>query len=179
MNKEKGQSPFRRFLPVGVLLIIVLLLSYHDPHRGRAVVGAAGGYLVEMMKILPAVVLLMGLIEVWVPKALIRRYLGKEAGLRGVLLALAFGTAPTGPLYIAFPIAAGLLQKGARLSNVVIFLGTWAAAKIPQVMVEAKFLGLLFALLRLVLTLGAILAMGYLMEAFGAVHIPSERETGQ
>ncbi|NLP18475.1 MAG: permease [Firmicutes bacterium] len=174
MNKRKAQSLFRRFLPVGVVLIIVLALSHHDPHRGRAVAGAAGGYLVEMMKILPAVVLLMGLIDVWVPKALIQRYLGQEAGWRGVLLALAFGTAPTGPLYIAFPIASGLLQKGARLSNVVIFLGTWAAAKIPQVMVEAKFLGLSFALLRLVLTLGAILAMGYLMEAFGKVKVPTK-----
>ena len=158
MNKRKAQSLFRRFLPVGVVLIIVLALSHHDPHRGRAVAGAAGGYLVEMMKILPAVVLLMGLIDVWVPKALIQRYLGQEAGWRGVLLALAFGTAPTGPLYIAFPIASGLLQKGARLSNGVIFLGTRRRQDSPSYG-GGKFLGLSFALLRL-FNLEAILAMG-------------------
>ncbi|NSW90572.1 MAG: hypothetical protein HPY74_07820 [Firmicutes bacterium] len=49
---------------------------------------------------------------------------------------IALGTLPTGPLYVAFPMVGSLLRKGARISNMVIFLGSWAALKIPQLMVE-------------------------------------------
>jgi uncharacterized membrane protein YraQ (UPF0718 family) len=61
-------------------------------------------------------------------------------------------------------VAGALLRKGCRLANAVIFLGTWATIKIPMLMMEVKFIGLPFALLRLALTLPAIIATGYLME---------------
>ena len=46
----------------------------------------------------------------------------------------------------------------------VVFLGAWAALKIPQIMVEIKFLGIAFTLLRFVLTLVALVLMGLLIE---------------
>ncbi|MDO9536634.1 MAG: hypothetical protein Q7J85_15205 [Bacillota bacterium] len=55
-------------------------------------------------------------------------------------------------------------RKGARISNMVIFLGSWAALKIPQLMVEIKFLGIVFTSLRFVLTLAALVLVGILME---------------
>ena len=128
------------------------------------VLRVSGTYLAEMALIVPAVVLLMGLFEVWVPKDMIQRFLGRRAGLKGMLLAFVMGTAPTGPLYLAFPIAASLTRKGASLSSVVVFLGAWAAAKIPQIAMEAKFLGLKFAVVRLVLTAASLLVMGLIGE---------------
>jgi hypothetical protein len=38
-------------------------------------------------------------------------------------------------------MAASLIRKGASITNMVLFLGSWAALKIPQLMVEIKFLG--------------------------------------
>ena len=46
----------------------------------------------------------------------------------------------------------------------VIFLGSWAALKIPQLMVEVEFLGIGFTLLRFVLTVTALVLEGALME---------------
>jgi uncharacterized membrane protein YraQ (UPF0718 family) len=74
------------------------------------------------------------------------------------------GSLTVGPLYAAFPIAAILLKKGARVFNVIVFLSVKAAAEVPLVAMEAKFLGARFALLRLVLTFGASLIIGWIVE---------------
>jgi len=61
-------------------------------------------------------------------------------------------------------MAASLLKKGARISNMIIFLGAWAALKIPLLLVEAKFLGISFTSLRFILTLAAITLIGMFIE---------------
>ena len=92
------------------------------------------------------------------------QYLGQSSGLKGMVLALFFGALPTGPLYIAFPLAAGLRQKGASLANIAIFLTAWACIKLPQELVELQFLGAQFMLARLSLTILAAVAMGAIIE---------------
>jgi uncharacterized membrane protein len=52
----------------------------------------------------------------------------------------------------------------------IIFLGSWAALKIPQLMVEVKFLGIPFTGLRFGLTLAALVIMGLIMEAILGRH---------
>ena len=73
------------------------------------------------------------------------------------------GSLPTGPLYIAFPIAASLIKKGASISNVIVFLSAWACLKIPQEIVEIRFLGLKFLALRWILTVVLAAGMGILI----------------
>ena len=74
---------------------------------------------------------LMGLFAVWVERDVVVKYLGKGSGFRGLLLAVLLGTLPTGPLYIAFPLAAMLLKKGARVANVMVFLSRLGLHKAP------------------------------------------------
>ncbi|MFA7099577.1 MAG: permease [Eubacteriales bacterium] len=121
-------------------------------------------YFKEMALIMPAVFILMGLMEIWVPKDKIQKWLGSGSGIKGAAISVALGTLPTGPLYVAFPMTGSLIRKGASVTNMVIFLGSWAALKIPQLMVEIKFLGVSFTLLRFSLTLVALLLVGLLME---------------
>ena len=92
------------------------------------------------------------------------KYIGEASGMKGILLSLTLGALPTGPLYIAFPMAAALIRKGAKISNIVIFLSAWACIKIPQEIVELQFLGLHFMLSRLILTIAFVIIMGLLIE---------------
>lgn len=149
-----------------VLLIAAadLLIWLFWPAQAAPVMRNTWDYLVEMVVILIPVAVLMGLFEVWVPKQLIGKYLGRESGWKGIALSFLFGTAPTGPLYAAFPIAGMLLQKGASPLNLVVFLNTWAAIKIPQLLVETKFLGANFMLVRLALTVPSAVLMGWLIQ---------------
>jgi uncharacterized membrane protein YraQ (UPF0718 family) len=147
-----------------VITVILLSLYYFFPEKIAAGLDISANYGIEMIVIFPAVIVLMGLADVWIPKSLINKYLGEESGIKGIILSIIMGTLPTGPVYIAFPIAAELLRKKARISNVMIFLGVWASSKIPQVGVEIKFLGFKFAMLRLVFTLISLIIIGYLIE---------------
>jgi uncharacterized membrane protein YraQ (UPF0718 family) len=94
--------------------------------------------------------------------------LGKTSGAKGPLVAIFFGALPTGPLYIAFPMAAALIRKGARVSNVVVFISAWACIKIPQELVELRFLGFKFMGARLILTIFFVIFMGLLIEHLAA-----------
>jgi uncharacterized membrane protein YraQ (UPF0718 family) len=154
----------KRFAGPLVVLTMYISLSLVRADLATQSSQVAWDYLKEMALIIPPVFLLMGLIEAWMPRDKIQKWLGKESGLKGLFISFILGTLPTGPLYVAFPMAATLIHKGASRMNMVVFLGSWAALKIPQLMVEIKFLGIAFTLLRFILTLAALVFMGLLME---------------
>lgn len=174
VHSGSRKSGLRAFVPVALLLSVLVLLALVKPDAAILSATASWDYLKEVMLILPGIMILMGLFEVWVPKSAIQRLMGQGSGLGGVVLAIGLGTAPTGPLYVAFPIAAGLARKGASTFNLVVFLSTWAALKLPQVMMEAKFLGLDFALTRLALTLVGMMLMAYAANRLLPGWVPSD-----
>lgn len=163
-------------IPVLIFFVYVGLMIWIPSVANKASL-VAFDYFKEMIWIMPPVFILMGLIEVWIPKDKIKQWLGGKSGIKGMAVSFALGTLPTGPLYVAFPMTATLISKGASITNMVIFLGSWAALKIPQLMVEIKFLGVSFTLLRFVLTLTALILMGLLMEAILSKN-PDKKEAG-
>lgn len=149
-----------------VVILVNTLLFFVMPELAQKSMTNSVGFLFEVLKILPPVMLLMGLFEVWVSRKTIEAYLGPESGFRGSLVAILLGSVAVGPLFTAFPIALSLKHKGVRISNIAIFLGSWATIKIPMILMESSFIGLRFAVIRLVITIPFILGMGYLMEKF-------------
>lgn len=154
----------KRFRAVFVIGFIYVVLAFIYPEIARSSFDVSTDYLKEMLIIMPPVFLLMGLIDVWIPKQKIQKWLGKGSGLKGILLSIGLGTLPTGPLYVAFPMAATLIKKKASIFNISLFLGAWGALKIPQLMIESKFLGIEFTIVRFSLTLVALVIIGFLME---------------
>jgi uncharacterized membrane protein YraQ (UPF0718 family) len=149
-------------LVTGFAVVVVLLF----PDRQDAVVSTTWSYLIELALILPAVMILLGLFNEWVPDEVVVRYLGDQSGMTGIGTAIVLGSTPTGPLYVAFPIAADLLEKDASVANIVVFLTAWACLKLPQELVELQFLGWRFMTLRLMLTAVVAVGMGFVMEIF-------------
>ncbi|SHJ36574.1 permease [Desulfofundulus thermosubterraneus] len=158
------KAQLRRYALFALVVVADLLLYLQHPARGEQAIRSALDYLVEMLLFIPPIFVLVGLLDVWVPRQIVEKNVGPDSGVRGVIISILVATAAAGPLYAGFPVADALLRKGCRLANAVIFLGTWATIKIPMLMMEVKFVGLPFALLRLALTLPAIIATGYLME---------------
>lgn len=120
-------------------------------------------FLKEMIEILPLVSILSALITVWIPREVISRYLGKEAGIKGKIIAVLTGGLSAGPIYAAFPVCLSLLKKGASLFNVVVILSSWAVIKLPMLFVESRFLGFPFALTRYLLTLPFIFLIAWII----------------
>ncbi len=145
-----------------VVVAIVLLMAF--PNKKTNVMDISLNYLIELMWVLPAVMVIIGLFSVFVPNDMVAKYLGKSSGVKGILLSIGIGMLPTGPLYVAFPMAAAMLKKGARISNIIVFLSAWACLKLPQEMVELQFLGFQFMALRLILTIFFVILMGITIE---------------
>lgn len=152
------------WLFLGITIVAVIILLSIFPGKTDAVTSTAQEYFIEMMVILPAVMVIMGLFTVFISDETVVKHLGKTSGIKGIALSILIGTLPTGPLYIAFPMAATLLKKGASVSNIIVFLSAWACIKIPQEMVELQFLGGEFMFLRLILTVIFVILMGVIIE---------------
>ncbi|RLF44338.1 MAG: hypothetical protein DRN29_08635 [Thermoplasmata archaeon] len=161
---KQKQEMTRDLIILGIILIIMLALLSVFPDKKEIVFSTSWDFFIEMILILPAVMVILGLFAVWVPKDIVVKHLGKASGIKGIFLAIILGALPTGPLYVAFPMAAALLEKGAKISNIIIFLSAWACIKIPQEMVELQFLGVKFMFLRLILTIIFVIIMGLFIE---------------
>jgi len=151
-----------------ILLLMALAAAnvavfFFNPDKALSIALLSKDYILEMLSILPPILILIGLFEVWVPKSFIEKAMGKTSRLKGILFSFLVGTAAMGPLYVAFPLGHSLLKKGASLFNVSIFLCVWASIKIPMILFEIKFLGVDFAGLRLALTIPSIIAISWIL----------------
>jgi uncharacterized membrane protein YraQ (UPF0718 family) len=117
----------------------------------------------EMLLVLPPIFILIGLLDVWIPKETMIRLMGEGSGLKGILLAFLFGTVAAGPLYAAFPVAIVFMKKHVKFSNIIILMGAWGATKIPMLLFEMTALGFKFALLRLAFNIPVIIIIAYIM----------------
>jgi uncharacterized membrane protein YraQ (UPF0718 family) len=117
----------------------------------------------EMLLVLPPIFILIGLLDIWIPKETMIRLMGEGSGFKGILLAFLFGTVAAGPLYAAFPVAIVFMKKHVKFSNIIILMGAWSATKIPMLLFEMSALGFKFALLRLALNILVIIIIAYVM----------------
>ena len=161
---KQKKSLIRDYIIMGAVIVAAAVALLIFPDKSGPVLSVSKNYFLELIMILPAVMIIIGLFSVWIPKEMVVKYMGKTSGIKGIFVAIALGMLPTGPLYIAFPMAIALLKKGAKISNIVIFISAWACIKLPQELVEIQFLGIEFTLLRLALTIIFVVIMGIIIE---------------
>jgi len=161
---KQKKSLIRDYITMGAIIIVAVIALLFFPDKSGPVLSVSKNYFLELIMILPAIMIIIGLFSVWIPKEMVVKYMGKTSGTKGIFVAIAIGMLPTGPLYIAFPMAIALLKKGAKISNIVIFISAWACIKLPQELVEIQFLGIEFTLLRLALTIIFVIIMGLIIE---------------
>ena len=120
--------------------------------------------LIEMITFIPALFIIVGSFDVWVPKEKIQKHIGQESGVKGIAIVVLLAMLQAGPLYGAFPVAYMLWKKGASIKNIFIYLGAFASLKIPMLGIEIAYLGVKFTLVRTMVSLPLFIAIGYLME---------------
>ncbi|MDR3543978.1 MAG: permease [Desulfosporosinus sp.] len=118
----------------------------------------------EMILLIPPIFIIMGLMDSWVPKETLIKYMGHGSGATGLLIAFVLGTVAAGPLYVAFPMGILLLKKGAKLSNVIFFLGVWSSTKLPVVLFEVASLGVNFTLIHIAITIPLYILIAFYIE---------------
>lgn len=123
-------------------------------------------FLKEMLMFLPFMFILIGLLDVWLPKEKVEKHIDRESGLKGMFVVIMLAMLQAGPLYGAFPVAYLLWKKGSSIRNIFIYLGAFSTLKLPMLTFEIGFLGLKFSLLRTLFTLPLFIVIGYIMEVY-------------
>ena len=149
-----------------IFLILIatsyILLFVIKPDMGVTSIKNSAYYIKEMLMIMPVIFVLTALLDTWIAKEKITKYLGKESKVKGIILSFVLGSISAGPIYAAFPMCVMLHKKGASVRNLVIILSSWAVIKVPMLLNEAKFLGIKFMAIRWVLTVIAIVVFSWI-----------------
>jgi uncharacterized membrane protein YraQ (UPF0718 family) len=164
----RGTARRYRVAIIAAAAFLVLILAFPSlaPKAGRSFADQVE----TMLLVLPPIFLLLGLLDVWVPRETLMKYLGPRSGLKGPLIAFALGSVAAGPLYAAFPVSAILMRKGASFTNILIFIGAWSTTKIPMFLFEMHALGTRFAVARLLVDVPGIVLIALALKAIIPAH---------
>ncbi|OJD58716.1 hypothetical protein BAU26_19615 [Bacillus sp. N35-10-4] len=149
-----------------VLLLGLFILTFINQSLGWRALQLTGNSILDMLLLLPPVLLFVGLLDQWVKKETLMKYMGEKSGMYGILFSLLLGGIAAGPLYVAFPIAALLLKKGASIRYIVFFLGVWTTAKLPILVYEFSSFGATFTLIHIGFGLVFFYIIGLIFERF-------------
>ncbi len=95
----------------------------------------------------------------------IKKYLGKESGIKGYLFTSAAGIISVGPAYVWYPLIADLQKKGMRNKLVTIFIYN-RAIKIHLLPLMFLYFGIKFSIIITLLILLFSFVIGEIVEKF-------------
>lgn len=154
----------KRYRMAMAALAVLGIVFFLNRELGMKAARSVGSSFREMLFVIPPVFLLLGFLDVWVPRETMVRWMGERSGLIGIVLAILLGSAAAGPLYAAFPVAAVFVKKGASFRNVVVFIGAWSTTKLPMLLFEYSAMGPRFTLTRLLVDIPGIILIGMALE---------------
>lgn len=129
---------------------------------------ALGIALKSFFRILPTVltfIVVIGLILGFVSRTQISQIVGEEAGLWGVLVVALLGAILHIPSLVSFPLAASILESGASVTAVAVFITTLTMIGVVTLPVEIRELGRKMALLRNGISFIIAIVIGLIMGA--------------
>ena len=126
-----------------------LILSFiKDRQKTKAALMKALRSFENILPQLLAVLLIVGMALSILDEATISRLLGNESGIIGMLIAAVLGAVTLIPGFVAFPLAASLLDAGAGYRQITMFVTTLMMVGIVTLPMESKFFGKKAALRR-------------------------------
>ena len=132
-----------------VMTIILLGLSFIKDNK-KTVLALKNAWTM-FITVLPqflAILLLVGLFLAGFEQETIQKIIGTESGVIGMIITSLIGTIALIPVLIAFPIASELIQNGAGLMQITVFISTLTTVGFVTLPLESKYLGKKVAVLR-------------------------------
>lgn len=161
---EKYRVLLKRYRFALLALAVNLAALLIVPDIGEASLKSFWDSLLDMMSFMPPVFILIGLLDEWVSRETLMKYMGDDSGVRGMLLSLLMGSVAAGPLYAAFPVCVILMRKGVRMLNMYILIFAWCTTKVHHLLFESANLGVNFMLARLVCNIVGMVIIAFIME---------------
>ncbi|MGL6108047.1 permease [Romboutsia sp.] len=156
----------KRYKYFFVGLLVCILIYLFNTSLGVNIFLSTKSSILQMLGILPVVMILLSLMDVWIPRESFIKYMGDNSGIIGILLSFLIAFFAAGPMYAAFPFTAVLLKKGVKFSNIIIFLNAWCVTKASTLLFEFSSLGYKFTLARLIIDIPGVIVLGYITDYF-------------
>lgn len=164
MRKTNKPSIINKYKWSIIMMVLITILYFINSEVGVTASNKTLSNFKSMLGVLPPILILIGLLDVWVPKETMIKYMGPNSGIKGILIALVLGSLAAGPLYAAFPIAAILIKKQARFAYVLFFLGVWSSSKLPLLVYEYTSFGGVFTSIHVISNLILFLVGSFIIE---------------
>ena len=137
---------------IAIAAILGVIAYFKEPPLLLSGLKSGGKMFWDVLPLLLAAFFIAGLIQAMVPKEFITKWIGKEAGFKGILVAcLAGGITPGGP-YVSFPIVAALYKNGAGIGAIVAYVTAWSLWAGGRLPIEIGLIGPKVTLIRFVST---------------------------
>jgi len=146
------------FVVVGLIIAV-----FKDRQKTRQALRIALKSFIGIIPTVIAIVILIGLLLGFVPKSVISRILGEQAGFQGVMITGLLGAVLHIPSLVSFPLAASLLESGASVTAVAVFIATLTMIGMVTIPLEVKELGKRMAVLRNGISFIIAIAIGLIM----------------
>ena len=147
-----------------ILSLILIILFFFNNEFGINAFENVESSILQMLSVLPPAMLILGLIDEWIPREHFMKYMGNSSKVLGVILSFTFAFLAAGPMYAGFPFAAVLMKKEVKFSNIIIFLNAWCVTKFSTLLFEIGALGYKFTFYRLIINIPGVIIMGYLVD---------------
>lgn len=138
----------RKYWLFGLVILVDLGVWVNNRPLGATIARSTSKNIFDMLLLLPPIFILLGIMDVWVPRETMVKLMGERSGIKGPAIAILLGAVAVGPLYGAFPIGAVMVKKGASIRNLYLFLGAWSTLKIVMFLFETNALGATWSVTR-------------------------------
>ena len=153
---------FILLLAIGIAAAIATYVLRGEGAFRHALDSALGTFLFIVPSLF-AGLLLAGALKQLVPAGALAKWMGAEAGLRGLVIATLVGMATPGGPMAAFPLVLVLARAGADRGALVAFIFAWSLNGFQRLLIyEVPLLGTDFTMMRVLLTLPMPILAGWL-----------------
>jgi len=152
-NKQRGAQMLVPTIIMAFLTLVLIYIGYRKGD-GEYILGLKAGFnlMIEVLPLLFFSFLVAGLIQVVIPETVVSKWIGEEAGIKGILLAVLAGFLIPGGPYLVLPILAGLLYQGLSIGSAMAFYTAKFLCGFSRLPIEIAILGWKFILVRIVIT---------------------------
>ena len=132
---EKGMIVF-------TLVAYVLFAIYSPSTRAKTAESLMVGTnsLIRNSLLLLSGIFLGSLVGTFFPRAIVTSVIGKESGIKGILLGSIFGAIMPGGPYVLFPVLAALYSSGAGISPMIAMIFAWSDIALTRIPLELGYL---------------------------------------
>lgn len=152
----------KTWLFLAAVLIVYAVLFIIDSDQASAAIKSSGHVFRNIAWPMGLVFFAMLAINIFVKPAQIVRFLGKNAGLKGMFIATLAGIISVGPIYAWYPMLKDLREKGAGNFPITLFLCNRAVKPFLLPMMVAIF-GWEYVVILTILTVMASFVIAYLL----------------